>query len=290
MKRIDISFLSQPYPYYFAGLPFFVVLGSIFMMTLGFNYFFFEPFDVYVPEHKMDFFWISVIHSITPIVILLVWYVLSLLISDLEDRWTVGKEILFLCLLFFMVGVVQFLIRDLIYDNPNNWSWHYLIEEVRNTFLVGSLFTLILIPLNYNRLNRQHQLKAEQLPVEREESIVVKQNSVFIQTQVRADEFTMSVDELVYARAERNYVEIYSFRDQNIHKELKRIAIKDLMEQLQIYPFIARTHRSYLVNLQQIKSIRGNAQGYQLQLKHTEEMVPVSRTLIADFESQMASL
>ncbi len=62
--------LYQPYPFYFKGRQLFNFAAVIFFMSVGLNYLF-EPFDNYGPEHKVDFFWISVIHSVNAALVLL---------------------------------------------------------------------------------------------------------------------------------------------------------------------------------------------------------------------------
>ena len=118
-------------------------------MTFFFNYAF-EPFNVSYTEHKMNYFFISIIHSVTPVFVLLMIYMVRQWLQP-EEKWNIAKEALLVTLFFLCIGVIQFLIRDLIYDNENNWSLQYLFEEIRNTFLVGSLFVVILIPINFNR-------------------------------------------------------------------------------------------------------------------------------------------
>src|SRR5690606_33743352 len=128
------------------GRSLWIISGLLFTMTLFFNYLF-EPFEVYVPEHKMDFFWICFTHAVVPVLVLLQ---ISILIKQgkIGDQWTVKKEFTFILSFIVVVGIAQFLIRDIIYDNPNNWSFRYLYEEIRNTFLEGTLFFFILISLN----------------------------------------------------------------------------------------------------------------------------------------------
>jgi DNA-binding LytR/AlgR family response regulator len=50
-------------------------------------------------------------------------------------------------------------------------------------------------------------------------------------------------------------------------------------EQLAAHPAFFRCHRMYLVNLQRVISVSGNAQGLKLQLDGLEEAIPVSRNL-----------
>ena len=45
-------------------------------------------------------------------------------------------------------------------------------------------------------------------------------------------------------------------------------------------PYIQRCHRSYLLNLHQIKYVDGNSRGLQLQLLDTDRIIPVSRKYV----------
>jgi len=106
-----------------------MLLLLIGMMAVVFQYFF-QPFEVNPKEHKMPFFWITVMHTAVAILILLL---ASLLLSWAQIQtvtWKVWKDILLLGLVFLAIGIGQFLIRDLIYENPNNWSLGYLLEEI----------------------------------------------------------------------------------------------------------------------------------------------------------------
>lgn len=265
------------------------MVGLIFFMTWVFNYLF-EPFDPYSPEHKMDYFFICGIHALVPTIAFLILQGLAKWWFSARERWVVRQEILFLFSFFFLVGIGQFLVRDLIYDNPNNWSWHYLWEETRNTFLVGTLFALMLVPLNFIRLYYQNNHRSTWIQPNPLLENDREPSTVFVQTQGKGDHFNLEVARLLFARAERNYVEIYLRSESAPTKLLKRITIKDLHAALNHLSYIAKTHRSYLVNLHQLKEVNGNAQGYNLTLKGCSETVPVSRSNITLFEDQMAKL
>ncbi|NJB71382.1 hypothetical protein GGR42_001844 [Saonia flava] len=282
-KKIT-AFLKQPYPFYYGGKNFLLFNLLVFLLALAFNYLI-EPFNVYVPEHKMDYFWISLIHSFTPIVV--AFLLLPFLWNPKnEENWNLGKEAFLLAIFLFLIGLIQFLIRDIIYDNPNNWSWRYFFEEIRNTFLVGIFMLSILLPWNHNRLNRKNSRKAQELGIvnsfEKQ-----KQSPISIKTQLKGDDFDLNVADFLFAKAEGNYVELHVKTETSTNKLLKRISIKELESQLNSIPHIFRTHRSYLVNLLFIASISGNAQGYRLKLRDSEEMISVSRNMISKFENQL---
>ena len=244
-------------------------------MTFFFNYAF-EPFNVEYSEHKMNYFWISIIHSLTPAIIL---YVVSIVgkALNLEAKWNIVKEATLIFLFFLSVGLVQFLIRDIIYDNVNNWSMHYLSEEIRNTFLVGTLFITILIPINFNRLNTKHSNSANTLNNAINDS---SSETNQVKDSIKINDLEFDIDQFMFAKSEGNYLEIY-LNKQHPNKELIRGTLKDLEALLKTYPNIIKTHRSYLVNCNYIEKINGNAQGYQLHIH--KYMVPVSRNMITNF-------
>ncbi len=279
-----MQFLSQPYPFYYKGRTLWKLAGILFVMTFLFSYLF-QPFVVYTPEHKIDYFWISVVHACTPVLIITLLSLLRIS-AKREEKWNVGMEILLVLTFLFLVGIVQFLIRDLIYDNPNNWSLRYLFEEIRNTLFVGSLFVVILVSLNYNRLNIRNGRNARTVHLSADCSVRDNGITVYIETEVRSDDFILKLDDFLFARADGNYVEFF-LKNGNGGKQVKRIGIKDLESSLAPFPNIMRTHRSYLVNLQHVSKVTGNAQGYKIILHNYEGVIPVSRQMIKGFNANM---
>jgi len=285
-----VSFLKQPYPFYFEGKDLFYLCAVLFSMSLFFNYFF-KPFNVYVPEQKMDFFWISVIHSTMPVVVIAMASGFLKLKPSITDEWLLWKEFVLIFIILVLTGTGQFLIRDVIYNNPNNWSWAYFLEEVRNTCLVGMLFVAILVPINLNRLLLKNQQKAFSISSEvGNPQTPVMASLLSVKPRQKQDAFQLDANNLIFAKSEGNYVALISLEDGKAVKVLKRITIKELEALLSSVPFITKTHRSYLVNLQKIKKISGNAQGYRLNLNGTDHLVPVSRYLIDAFEERLKSL
>ncbi|MBW3468998.1 LytR/AlgR family response regulator transcription factor [Arthrospiribacter ruber] len=277
------SFLKQPYPYYFKGKNLWIVAAVIFIMSLGFNYVF-EPFVVYRPEHKVSYFWISMIHSLNAFICVLLVIGLNNLRVN-EDTWSLVNEIILISAVLLMIGISQFLVRDLIYANPDNWSFRYFWEEIRNTFLVGLLFVLILVPLNFLRLLKTHLKTAKSFNLNQSEDSFRKSATTLpIVTKQKSDDFELILDNLIVAKSEGNYLEIYVDNGDQVNKEIKRLTLKELDSQLESFPQFFKTHRSFLVNLQKIIHVKGNAQGYQLDVKGYTGPIPVSRGMIAEFE------
>ena len=278
------QFLNRPYPYYFEGRVFWILVLLIGSMAIAFEYIF-QPFHVNPNEHRMPHFWITVVHTLVALSILIAASLILKWARVRSESWTVGKDILLLGSILLAIGIGQFLIRDVIYNNPNNWSLGYLLEEIRNTLLIGMLFVMILVPLNQNRLYRRNSERASVLsrnPVKSMPSPTIP-----IQTQLKQDNFELDPSTLIFAKSDRNYVEIHTLENGAIQKSLKRISLQSLEGQLQSISHIVKTHRYYLVNLQFLESVSGNAQGYHLKMKYLDAPILVSRTLIPQFEKRL---
>lgn len=283
------NFLRQAYPYYFHQHSLGKLALGIFFLGFFFVYLF-EPFNVNPEEHKMSYLWISLLHVAVSCLVFYGCFTLVNLLEIEEEKWTVGKEILGLSLVLLIMGMANFLIRDLLYNNPNNWSFPYLMEEVRNTFLVGVLIVFILVPLNFAWIYSRHFHKAESLQIPPVEANTSGADQILIQTRLKADDFRLQLEKFLFAKAEGNYVEFHLATEAENKKLLKRMTIKDLEGQLKGFPFILKTHRSYLVSLKNVTAVSGNAQGYRLSLRQSQATVPVSRTLIKKFDEAFATL
>lgn len=284
-KSSFLAFLERPYPFYYEGKKLLQIAGMIFLLGMSFNYLL-QPFDVNIQEQKMPYFWICLIHSSNPLLVLFSISFVYRFFPKTTDHWKIGKEGLFILLLVFFVGITQFLFRDLIYDNPLNWSWGYLAEEVLHAFLAGLFLGPILILINVNRQQAKNQQKASRISEVMAEVKEINPSAVVsIETEVKSEKFSFDSNRFIYAKAEGNYADIYLTQEQGIHKLTKRISLKNLEAQLRDFPFIIKTHRSVLLNLNCIENVSGNAQGYKVTLKGCEDTVPVSRNYIQSFES-----
>lgn len=281
------KYFQQPYPYAYNNKKYVLIfLVVIVLLSFLFSYAF-DPFEVNVDEHKIDYFWILWIHAALPLPIAFCYfYVFDFTVKD-DSRWTLGKEIILLFTVLILIGIGSFLVRDIIYNNPNNWSWHYFIEEVRNSFLVGALLLFIVLPLNLERLIKKHQKTLASLRLKKP-NIVAKTET--IQILLGQETFKLDINEFLFAKVESNYTEIYTYNGVEVKKELFRITLKELENHLNTFPTIYKTHRSYLVNLSKITACQGNAQGYQLTLQNYEATVPVSRSKLTDFNTYFSKV
>jgi len=119
------SFLNQPYPWMYKGKGLWILAGAIFVMALFFN-FAFEPFNVYREEHRFSYFTVCLIQALIAAAISLCTMSLAgLFIND--TQWKVKKEAMLILFLLILIGTGMFLGREIVYDNPDNFSAKYSI-------------------------------------------------------------------------------------------------------------------------------------------------------------------
>lgn len=280
--------LSKPYPFYYRN-PLYTVLtlSTISIASFTFSYLF-EPFEVNRSEHILDYFWICVIHATIPFLLGMIYFSSINFIQKNERNWTLGKEATHLSILLFLIGLSSYFVRALIYTTPDNMSLGYLIEELKNTFLVGILLLSIILPLNLDRLIKKYQSSARTIQVF---DVVppLSKTLVTIQTSLISESFELDINSFVYAKVDGNYSDIYALTNSQLEKKMVRTSLKELELQLNEYPYIMRTHRRYLVNTRHIQSVSGNAQGYLLTLDSVSDGIPVSRANIAQFKAHFAA-
>lgn len=102
------------------------------------------------------------------------------------------------------------------------------------------------------------------------------------------DVLTIAAGDLLYLESQDNYLEVVYLsngerRSRLIRSSLKRIEAMDL-------PGLARCHRSFMVNLLQVRACHGNQHGLKLSLPGLVQPLPVSRAytqaILAALESQ----
>lgn len=97
------------------------------------------------------------------------------------------------------------------------------------------------------------------------------------------EEYSLPAPNIIYLEAAANYVElVYWFEGSDKPKKmLFRNTMKNIEAMLSDYPQVfLRCHRSFVVNIEQIKTVKGNSQGVNLFLGEGIDYVPVSRTNI----------
>jgi hypothetical protein len=266
-----------------------VILSTVLMFLL-----LFKPFGVYAPELKINYFFICGLHALCPAIIIFIYFRTLNYFRERNDEpksWSLLEEYGHIGVILFSTGITSFLVRNLIYNNPYNWSFHYLQVEISNCFVAGIfLYFFIRLTSFYFQSGKGSSSILQFIRVNDETVKTTIGSILFIHTQVKQDNFSLDIDNLLFVKADGNYIELNNSGSSQLNAELKRISLTQFETQISAYPHIFRCHRAYLVNILKIKKITGNSQGYLLYFDDTKAKVPVSRKHLDSFNSYYEQL
>ena len=97
-----------------------------------------------------------------------------------------------------------------------------------------------------------------------------------IQSDTR-ESLELPLRDWLFVEANDNYVTFHWRATSGIEKRMLRMNLKNAEEQLD-GARVLRCHRSFLVNVDAVGDVTGNANGYKLVLKNCTHVIPVSRT------------
>jgi hypothetical protein len=261
-----------------------VIFGIVLLFLL-----LFKPFGVYAPEQKLNYFLICCLHALSPALITYTYFgTLNYLRSKSRQfkSWTLLREYGQTGVIMLLTGIVSFLMRDLIYNNGGNWSWNYLWEEIRNCYVAGGLFYFFFRLTDfYFQSKKGAPFVVQFAPLNYKQQEAVAGSLLFVKTQVKQDDFSLNLNDLLFVKAEGNYIELTTCKDGLVNTGLKRISLTQFETQLSAYSHFFRCHRAYLVNMFHVEKVSGNSQGYLLAFSSTESKVPVSRAQLESFNT-----
>ncbi len=236
----------------------------------------FQPFGTYNYTHQQKYL-LLVPYAIFSFVI---FFSGNLLLPRTFQKWRVIEEVSKLIVFLGISSLLNYW-YNIRFINNDDFNFRRLLYMGVFTFLGGIPICTLYI------LSRYLYLKGKNTVTEYiEEKAIIEKNVSAIQndkilTILPTGGNTMKVERnnFVYAHSQGNYSTIYYLEKGNLNKELVRISLKTLEEQISD-EFVLRCHRSFIINTNHITRKKGNAQGYKLKLNHISVSIPVSRNHI----------
>ena len=152
---------------------------------------------------------------------------------------------------------------------------------------MGFLTVAVLITINQDRLLRSHLKSAQQLNKKLIENKQQKERLIHFESDYKNDNLIIKANALVLIKSADNYIDIYYKSDGKIKEQMVRSSLKKSEELVKDFDFIFRCHRTFIVNVNHIKEIQGNSQGYQLYFENIDFPVLVSQKYIDVFKSMI---
>ena len=283
------DFLKRPFPIDNPlGVKWTLCIGAsvfVFLFLLVFN-----PFEIFDYLKIHSFLALLGYSGITFLMSFLYIFIVHPIIDQrFGETWTMGKEILGIFSLVTAIGIANHFYIISIYLLERSEGYTLIELFFQNMYFT---YTIALFPglaaIVYIELKARNQFETQSSEVHPIPHEQLQQFEINVIGDTSDNSILLTSSGFRFAKASGNYVEYYSVVNGQLQKELQRNTLSKLEEQLRQTPFrIARTHRSYLVNLEIIEKVSGNAQGYSLKLNDTDHSVPVSRSNIPEFNRVM---
>ncbi|PJJ76467.1 LytTR family transcriptional regulator [Thermoflavifilum aggregans] len=198
-----------------------------------------------------------------------------------EKKWTVKAQIWWAFIQLFITGITCFLYAVAINAFPQNLLSFIKIELYVLLSSIIPIVMFILIKQNY--LLRQNTRQAEVLNnelhgLQKTDFVQPNANNIQFVGDNQNDRLEITPQQIHYITSQDNYFEVVWQAEQKINKKLLRGTLAKAEEAVQSFPSLFRCHRAYIVNLDKVIHVEGNAQGYRLQLQNNPEIIPVSRS------------
>lgn len=192
-----------------------------------------------------------------------------------EEKWVVWKEIADILILLALITCTNMIYSRLFF--------HYLPLTPLGFIAMFLIVALIgVIPISFGVMsNYIYQLKKYNQTIIVHPAETIKQQEEAIAPLVliaenEKDILEIAASDLLFIESSDNYSTVFYKKDNTLQKELLRSSLTRLEGQISS-PGIVRCHRSYIVNLDKVEKVTGNAQGYKLHLQSFDLTVPVAR-------------
>jgi DNA-binding LytR/AlgR family response regulator len=286
------TFLQQPYPSASMRSKIFTPLAfglfiSLFLLV-------FQPFGLSRLSFERVAAGAAGYGLVTALVIFIEMWVGPLLFPAYfaESNRTVGRHILIVLTDVFLIGLGNLLFTAWYLNTSLSFTTIIWFQAI--TVAIGILPLTMYAMYSQIRLQKRYAAEASVMDAQVQErklqheepaaaeipaAAAKEETPVTISAESTGESLQLAPGELLYIAAADNYIKVYHLHHGEVKQTLLRSTLKRAAAGLADHPRFFRCHRTFLVNLDHVNNISGNAQGYKLQLAHTPEWIPVSRSL-----------
>ena len=246
-----------------------------------------------------------------------------------EERWTLGKQILWNTFLMICITVGNVLVTQWMHDMVLPVSWYFTM--MKWVFILGVLPIGLAELITYNHFLQKNLRSAAEMSHQMEllrpndetgtDKIVSSSHSnrkqglvtffperrrdtaaLYIDTDIedaaptlkltgenQGDVLEIDADSVLAVQALDNYVNVFYEQKGRLQTAMLRNTLTNIADQAATVPDLYRSHRGWLVNTKRVIRVDGNAQGLKLTVEHLPNKVPVSRSNIAGYRQVIGS-
>jgi DNA-binding LytR/AlgR family response regulator len=315
--NFDLSALKQPFPTFKQHkkqlLVCIIAAATVFLML-----YVLEPFNINLLDAKTKTNYALLYSGITLVICVLLTVVIPWVFPNFfhEAKWTVIKEVCYICLILIVISVVNLIAHNIFDATPLN-----LI-----TFLISVSYTLPLaaFPVTFSILTKQKWLKdkyrneailwntilqeyqTKNIPAREDAvsedatrttsnlnkapTIKLKTDFITLTGTGIGEAVEIEVNNFLFISSADNYITVHYMAEQAVKTTILRNTLKNTADKIKHLNAIARCNRSYIVNLNKVERIIGDAQGLKLLIKNVNEPILVGKSYLSTVKNLLQDI
>ena len=196
--------------------------------------------------------------------------------------WRIWHQAFTVLGLILFIAVCNFILFSFIFKYPI--TIRFFLAFLYWTMIIGIIITTLAIVIDYNRnlRDRMEELLSNTTEEQKDISVTISDHNV------RGNDLMIPINDLLYVEAQKNNVSVCFVKDGKLQTTEIHTTLTAVAEELKDYDNIFQCHRSFIVNVNNITSARGNSNGYQLTLGTCTASIPVSRSYVPRLKSFIA--
>ena len=197
--------------------------------------------------------------------------------------WRIWHQALTVLGMVLFIGICNYILFSVYFHYPF-FAWWLFLRFLYWTLIIGVMVSALSVGSSYYRhLRSQLDTLLEKTTEEQKGVTVTIQD-----TRVRGNDVSLPINDLLYVEAQKNNVVVGYVKDGKLAREELQTTLAAVLTDLGEYENIFQCHRSFIVNLNNISSAKGNSNGYTLELGGGLATVPVSRSFVPKLKSFIA--
>ncbi len=249
----------------------------------------FQPFGLQLLQHKHKSLVLLGYGLVTLMVLSFNMFMIPLIKPSVfeEEKWTIKKQIVWLVWIIFSISLLNYFYS--IAFSVISWGGIYgLVMFLIFTVLIGVIPVVLITFIAQNSMLKKNMVLSQEINATIQEQKPDKEDHITIESGKQNQ--TFNAEHILLVESEGNYVNISCVENEVVKKYLIRNTIKNIETLLKDRKSFFKCHRAFIINLSYVQNVNGNSQGFNLELQHHDNTIPVSRTYTKDFKMRMIDL
>ena len=234
----------------------------------------FQPFGLYKLSFLTQLKWMLLYMSGGLSIQLLLFFVVQ---PHLIRKFTIGKTLLWLLVIAAFISIYGFVVNAYLLCNGVFRFINFF--AITRVIILDSLIPISLIILfHYNFILKKQLNELYSLNKQLDSKMISKYNPIIeIPAENPKNSIKISLHSILFISSADNYVDVHFIKDEVYTCVLLRNTLTGLTDVFIPDIPIIRCHRSYMINLYNVKKVIRNTSGYFVKIQHFDSLIPVSR-------------